>query len=44
MLSEKYKGSSFGLLRGGFSGFQSLVKGWQNPDVASSVIYVMKKT
>lgn len=43
MLSEKYMGSSIGLLRGGFTGFQSLIKGWQNPDDASSVIYVMKK-
>ena len=44
MLSEKYKGSAFGLLRGSVTGMNSLLKGWQNPDAASSVIYVMRKS
>lgn len=44
MLSEKYKASSAGIIRGGFTGLSSLIRGWKNPDAASSVIYVMKKT
>jgi 2-polyprenyl-3-methyl-5-hydroxy-6-metoxy-1,4-benzoquinol methylase len=42
MLSEKYRGKSFGLVRGFFTGAVSLVKGWLNTKKASSIIYVMK--
>ncbi len=43
LLSEKYSGNSLGLIRGAFHGLIALIKGLQNVDKSSSVIYVLKK-
>ena len=43
MLSEKYKKTSFGLIRGGVIGMISLLNGLLDVNKASSVIYILKK-
>ncbi len=43
ILSEKYKGSFLGFLRGGMIGFIAFVKGVFNVGKASSVIYILEK-
>ncbi len=43
MLSETYKGSSLGFVRGAFHGFISWIKSLSNTDNYSSVIYIFKK-
>ncbi len=43
LLSEKYKGSSLGLLAGAWHGGIALLKGLANVNRSSSVIYVLKK-
>jgi len=43
MLSEKYKGNSFGLIRGGIIGMIALFNGVFNVNKASSIIYVLRK-
>jgi 2-polyprenyl-3-methyl-5-hydroxy-6-metoxy-1,4-benzoquinol methylase len=42
LLSEKYKGSSLGLLAGAWHGGLALLQGLLNVDKSSSVIYVLK--
>ena len=42
ILSEKYKNNQFGLLKGFRSGLMAYIKGLQNTDRASSVIYILK--
>lgn len=43
MLSEKYLGRSFGVLRALFHGKMALFNGWIDVDKASSIIYILKK-
>jgi len=43
LLSEKYKGSALGLIKGGMIGFISMLKSWINVRNTSSVIYVLQK-
>lgn len=43
MLSEKYKKSKFGFVKGIFHGKISWIKSWFNPAKSSSVIYVFNK-
>ena len=43
MLSEKYKGSSFGLIKGAFTGLVAFITGKLDVNKASSVIYILKK-
>jgi len=43
LLSEKYKGGSLGMIKGGMIGFISFIKSLFNVRKSSSVIYVLKK-
>lgn len=43
LLSEKYKGSSLALFLGFFYGLLSFVKGIQNINLSSSIIYILRK-
>ncbi|MBK7804809.1 MAG: class I SAM-dependent methyltransferase [Saprospiraceae bacterium] len=43
MLSEKYKDSSFGLIKGAFTGLVAFITGKLDVNKASSVIYILKK-
>jgi len=43
LLSEKYMGGNFQLVKGFWNGLISLVKAWFNVDKASSVIYVVRQ-
>jgi len=43
MLSEKYKKSNLGLLKGAWIGLISFLKSWMNAKHTSSVIYVLQK-
>ena len=44
LLSEKYLGSSLGLIKGAVIGFISMLRSWMNVRNTSSVIYVLKKS
>ena len=44
LLSEKYKNSALGLVRGGMAGFLSNLRAMGNKDRASSVIYIARKS
>jgi 2-polyprenyl-3-methyl-5-hydroxy-6-metoxy-1,4-benzoquinol methylase len=44
LLSEKYKESGLGFIKGGLIGLMSLVKSFFNVRKSSSIIYILKKT
>nr|MCU0391623.1 methyltransferase [Thermoflexibacter sp.] len=41
LLSEKYKNSRLGMFFGGLHGGIALIKSWLDPNVSSSIIYVL---
>jgi 2-polyprenyl-3-methyl-5-hydroxy-6-metoxy-1,4-benzoquinol methylase len=43
LLSEKYQGHRFGLVRGAWTGLKALIQGKSNVKKASSIIYVLTK-